>query len=221
MEVFSPLLEQAIELAAQWHDGTYRKSRWRVPAFDLPDDTALGVPVTAHVTAVAFTVQRAGWDDAAVAAAFLHDVLEDGNRFGQRFRRARLRQLMGDAVTLLVETVSEPRLDADGTVRPWRDRKVDYIARLREGPAAAVAISLADKLHNLWTMNESLAQGIDIFSKGEGRRALSAGPEAQVWFFKAVLQASRAHADDRLAPMRARLQKELDRFIELTGQTAS
>ena len=36
--LFSPLVEQAIELAAQWHDSTYRKSRWRDPAFDLPEE---------------------------------------------------------------------------------------------------------------------------------------------------------------------------------------
>ena len=43
--LFSPLVEQAIELAAQWHDSTYRKSRWRDPAFDPPDEAVLRVPV--------------------------------------------------------------------------------------------------------------------------------------------------------------------------------
>ena len=58
-----------MELAAQWHDGTYRKSQWRDAAFEIPDGAVLRVPVMVHVTAVALTLQRAGWDDETVAAA--------------------------------------------------------------------------------------------------------------------------------------------------------
>jgi hypothetical protein len=217
MNVFSPLIEQAVELAAQWHDGTYRKGQWRDPAFDLPDDMTPRVPVMTHVTAVALTVQRAGWDDETVAAAFLHDVLEDRNRFGHRFRRERLRQQMGEAVAALVETVSEQKLDDEGRPRPWRARREGYLAQLRAGSARAVAISLADKLHNLWSMNESLARGLDIFNDGPDRKALNAGPEEQLWFHKAVISASLSHSDPRLEPMRARLVEEIDRFGALVG----
>lgn len=219
MNLFSPLIEQAVELAAQWHDGTYRKGQWRDPAFDLPDGTTPRVPVMTHVTTVALTVQRAGWDDEAVAAAFLHDILEDPNRVGQTFRREHLRQQMGEAVAALVETVSEQKLDDEGHRRPWRVRREGYLAQLRAGTPRAVAISLADKLHNLWSMNESLACGLDIFNDGLDRKALSAGPEEQLWFHKAVISASLGHSDPRLDPMRARLLEEIDRFGTLVGLT--
>ncbi len=217
MEIFSPLIEQAVELAAQWHDQTYRKSRWREPAFEPPEAVVLGVPVMAHVTAVALVVQRAGWDDATVAAAFLHDVLEDVNRYGQTFRREQMRTLMGEAVTALVETVTEQKFDAEGAYRKWRPRKEGYLAQLHRGTPPAAAISLADKLHNLWSINESLARGLDVFTPGNGRRALSAGPQEQRWFHEAVLAAGSIHADARLAPQRARLEEEIDRFRALAG----
>ena len=218
MNFYNPLIEQAIELSAQWHDGTYRKGRWREPPFTAPEGEAVRVPVMAHVTAVALTVQRAGWEDEVVAAAFLHDVIEDENRYRQNFRRELMRDLVGDAVTGIVETLTEQKCDAEGNFRPWQDRKDDYIEQLRNGSAGAVAISLADKLHNLWSMNESLKRDIGIFTNAPNRRALSAGPNKQLWFYNAVLEASRVFSDSRLDPMRERLQEEIDRFARLTAQ---
>lgn len=213
--IFSPLIEQAIELAAQWHAGTYRKGRWREPPFTPPKGEALRVPTMAHVTAVAMTVQRGGWSEEAVAAAFLHDVLEDENRYDQRFRVERMRDLMGETVTHLVLTLSEEKRDAQGRRRNWRDRKDGYLAQLESGPVEAIAISVADKLHNLWSMNESLARDVGIFADGPNRRALSAGPEAQLWFFEAVLHHATARDDARLTPMCEQLRDEVERFRSL------
>lgn len=217
MDPFSPLIERAIELSAEWHDQTYRKSRWRDYVYDPPPETALRVPVMAHVTAVALTVQRAGWDDETVAAAFLHDVIEDRNRFRDALPPERLAALMGEGVLARVRAVSEPKHDAHGAALPWRVRKEAYLEDLGRATPEAVAISLADKLHNVWTMNQSLAAGIDIFSDGPGRQALTAGPADQLWFFERVLALSEAYDDPRLAPMRARLREEVEHFRRLTG----
>ncbi len=217
-DLFSPLVERAIELSAEWHDQTYRKSRWRGYAFDAPPETALHIPVMAHVTAVALTVQRAGWDDETIAAAFLHDIIEDRNRFKGTFTAERLAEVMGEAVTARVLGVTEPKLDEHGAHLPWRFRKEAYIDGLRASSAEAVAISLADKLHNAWTMNQALEAGLDIFSDGPNHRGLSAGPESQRWFFHAVLAASEAFDDARLEPMRARLRDEIVRFERLTDE---
>ena len=219
--LFSPLVEQAIELAAEWHEGTYRKSRWRGAPFVAPEGTVLRIPAMAHATAVALTVQRAGWEDEVVAGAFLHDVLEDANRFDQAMRRADLEGLVGEEVVRLVAAVTEPKRDDDGAFLPWIVRKEAYLERLAAGPPGSAAISLADKLHNAYTMNGGLEAGIDIFSSEEGpgrsRRGLSAGPEAQRCFFEAVLEATERHDDARLVPMRARLRREVERFAALAG----
>lgn len=213
--LFSPLVEHAIELAAQWHDQTYRKSRWRDPAFDPPVSEVLRVPVIAHVTAVGMTVQRAGWDDVTIAAAFLHDVIEDANQFGQTMRYEELQALLGTAVANRVLEVTEQKYDADGRPRSWFARKEGYVKHLHDVSAEAVGISLADKLHNLWSMNESLVREIDIFQSDTNRRGLSAGPDRQRWFHQAVLNASRAHDNPRLEPQRRRLQEEIARFEQL------
>lgn len=211
-DVFSPLVEHAIELAAQWHDGTYRKSSWRDAAFEVPHDEIVQVPVMAHLTTVATTVQRAGWDDATIAAAYLHDVIEDMNQHGQHFRYEQLRRTLGAEVAAIVGGVSEQKYDDEGNVRPWRARKEDYIDQLCAGPPEAMAISLADKLHNLWTMNQALANGENVFAHGPNRTALNAGPEQQLWFHRRVLDAADAHDDPRLRPLADRLRAEIDTF---------
>ena len=218
--LFSPLVERAVGIAAEWHDGTYRKGRWRASCVAPPDGSEPRVPAMAHVTTVALTVQRAGWGDEAVAAAFLHDALEDADRYGQSLGRDRLAALVGEAVVRIVEAVSEPKRDAEGAWLPWRVRKETYLARLAAGPAEAAAVSLADKLHNAYSMASSLGCGIDIFTDGPGRRALSAGPESQLWFFQAALDATRRHNDGRLVPMRERLAAEVERFAEVAGLAA-
>ena len=204
--LFRPVIEHAIELSAQWHDGTYRKGAWRDPAFEVPEGEEVQIPVIAHLAAVASIVRRAGWSEETVAAAYLHDAIEDMNRHGQRLRRKQLRDAVGAEVARLVAQVSEQKLDDDGQMRPWRARKEDYLDSIRAGRPDAAAISLADKVHNLWSITQSLEAGEDIFA------ALSGDAEAQQWFHEAVLEASTHHDDPRLDPMRERLQTELDRY---------
>ncbi|MEM9996949.1 MAG: HD domain-containing protein [Bacteroidota bacterium] len=228
--MFSPLIERAIELAAEWHDGTYRKSRWRPPVFDIPSVEVdegepvrvLRVPVMAHVTTVAFTVQRAGWDDETVAAAFLHDTVEDCNRYGQGLTLEALAAATTSGVAERVRAVTEPKKAASGRFLPWQVRKEAYVEQLANGSDEAAAISLADKLHNLWTMNQGLAAGRDIFTRARhadgSPRGLSAGPTQQQWYFQAVLGAVARFADPRLEPQRMRLREEMARFDALVGE---
>ena len=215
---FSPLIEQAVELASEWHAGTFRKGRWRDPSFLLPNGDAPRVPVISHVTTVAMTVQKAGWDDITVAAAFLHDILEDPNQLGQIMSFEELSSRMGSEVAQRVSEVSEAKKDAQGNWLKWKTRKIGYIEGLKKHGVEAAAISLADKIHNLWSLNETLDNGIDIFLTTRRRKGLSAGPAPQRWFYNAVYEATMHHTDDRLVPMQARFKQELIRFEALTSK---
>lgn len=213
--LLSPLVERAIELAAQWHDATYRKGGWRPAAFRLENGRPIEVPVAAHVTAVGMIVQRAGWDDETVAAGFLHDILEDSNRERHRFDPEVLREVMGARVAELVEWVTEVKRMPDGRACMWEERKERYLQRLVEAPAEAVAISLADKLHNLWTMNQTIETGQDPFKGSPTRMALTRGPDQQRWFFESVLQIAARFDEPRLLSLTTELQAALDRYNRL------
>ena len=213
---FSPLIEKAIELAAEWHAGTFRKGRWRDPSYFLEDGAAPKIPVMSHVTTVAMTVQKAGWDENTVAAAFLHDVLEDANQLKQTMSFDELADLMGKPIAQLVLEVSEQKVDALGNKQKWKARKLGYIDGLKKHSIEAAAISLADKIHNLWSMNETLKKGVDVFETTPTRKGLSEGPAEQRWFYNAVYEATLHHQDSRLEPMRALFKEELMRFEGLT-----
>ncbi len=215
MSPFSPLIERATELAAEWHSGTYRKSRWRAPPF-LVEGEAGRIPVMSHLTMVAMTVQRAGWGEVTVAAALLHDILEDQSSAGERMDPSVLVEEVGVEVATLVQHVTEPKQSAEGRRLAWEHRKQAYVAQLRAAPPEAAAISLADKQHNLWSMNQALEIDINIFSGDERHPGLGGDASKQRWFHKAVLEATQSHEDERLPPMQSQLRRELDRFERLS-----
>lgn len=215
LPLFSELVEQAIELAAQWHDGTYRKGTWRPTPFVLPDAEIVKAPVMTHLTAAAFSVQQAGWGHETIAATFLHDILEDANKHGEYLTEKELRSLVGEEVTTLVCFLTERKFDAQGKPQTWKKRKTEYIANIPSFDPRALAICLADKHHNLWSMNKSLQRGIDIFVSKEGRKKLSSGPAEQVWFFTSIIDASNRFTENRLSPLRNQLRDELDLFSTL------
>jgi hypothetical protein len=218
LHALSPVVELCVEIATQWHDGTYRKGAWRSNPFPDAEGGAARVPVISHLIAVGLILQRMGWDDATVGAGFLHDVLEDCDRSGRETSRRQLEDLVGKAITDIVAGVTEIKRDTDGTFRPWKDRKTDYLTTLAGAGDRCVAVSLADKIHNLWTMNASLDAGIDIFTSGEGRKGLSAGLDDQVWFFGSILEIAEAQADPRIREMCSMLAGELERFRSLARE---
>ncbi|GAB5536184.1 MAG: HD domain-containing protein [Rubricoccaceae bacterium] len=216
---FSPLVEEAIELAAEWHEGTYRKGRWREPMCPPPDASIARVPTMAHVTTVAMTVARAGWGDEAIAAAFLHDALEDADRWTRDLSRDVLASRVGEEVVRIIEAVSEPQRDAEGNRLRWRVRKEAYIASLTAGPPEVAAVALADKLHNAYSIASSIESGVDVFTSAPGRQALSSDGAAQLWFLNAALAATKHHHDPRLEPMREAVQHQIERLSEAVASS--
>jgi (p)ppGpp synthase/HD superfamily hydrolase len=148
--MFSPLIEKALRLAARMHHGQRRKSS--------------DIPYVTHLAGVALILQRAGFDDdGLIAAALLHDVVEDTD--------CTLADLAGefpDDVVGCVRAASEEKLDGEGNKRPWRARKRDHIAQVAASPLEARAIVLADKLHNLGTMLFDVEAGENIWKRFGG-----------------------------------------------------
>ncbi len=137
------LVRTARVLAQRAHAGQRRK--------------AGNVPYFTHLEAVAELVVEHGYDDeVTVAAAYLHDLLEDQPAYADE-----LRALMPPAVVETVEVLSEAKLDARGNERPKTERFDDYCAALSEPSEAArraLPISAADKIHNAYSLIEADAK---------------------------------------------------------------
>lgn len=151
-------VEKAFLIALHAHEGQVRKSS--------------RVPYIMHPVMVALTLATEGYADEVVAAALLHDVVEDTD-----VTEATLRSEFGDTVTDLVMGVTE-----DKTL-PWKERKLDYIEKVKNGPAEVKAISTADKLHNaesyLDAYQELGSSMWDTFSHSK---------EGQVWFLEEMVK---------------------------------
>jgi guanosine-3',5'-bis(diphosphate) 3'-pyrophosphohydrolase len=119
----SPLVRRAYAFAEHAHRGQRRKD---------------GQAYISHPVRVARVLAGLGYGDDVVAAALLHDVVED-----TPVSLAEVRQAFGARVAGLVDCVSE-----DMTL-PGAERKRDYRERVRVGSREARAICAADKVCNL------------------------------------------------------------------------
>jgi (p)ppGpp synthase/HD superfamily hydrolase len=157
-------LEQAMRWSARCHHGQMRKA----------DD----IPYFQHVAAVALVLAQAGFDEDVVIAGFLHDVVED--------TRATLDEVaarFGPDVCEVVQYCSEVKTDAQGRKRPWIDRKRDHLAALASAPLDVQAVVLADKLHNLTSIELDLLEGRNVWAQFNADR-----PQV-LWYNRAAIEA--------------------------------
>lgn len=185
--LFSPLVERAMRIAAQAHRHHHRKGS------DLPYIT--------HPAHAAMILLRAGIDDDEIlAAALLHDVVEDTEHS--------LEMLAADfpsKVVQLVAAMTERKHDHDGRKRSWQERKEEHLRHIAAEPWEARAIVLADKLHNLGSMLEDLARGVDLWSR------FNAPPERILWYYHEMVAVAE-HGDSRLAPLAAECRSLIERL---------
>lgn len=122
------LVTEAVIFASQKHDGMLRKGT------DLP---YIVHPVEVMAIASALTD-----DPEILAAAVLHDVIEDC-----AVTEEELSMRFGARVTRLV--LSETQLSAGDPFETWDMRKKEAIARIARGGRSVKLIALADKLSNM------------------------------------------------------------------------
>ncbi len=184
-ELHPKVVEDAMRLAARSHRNQVRKSS------DLP--------YVAHPASVALILQQAGFDSPnVIAAALLHDVVEDTDVTIEE-----IRQSFPDEVTEWVAALSETKKDASGQQRPWIDRKTEHIAHAASAPLEARAILLADKLHNLVSMQFDLGRGEDIWSR-------FAAPRDKIfWYYREITHAAKQN-DEQLAPLFSECSRLID-----------
>jgi (p)ppGpp synthase/HD superfamily hydrolase len=121
------LIERAARFAAAAHEGQWRKYT--------------GEPYVTHCNAVAAAVQAAGADEATVAAAYLHDTLEDTET-----TYATLVREFGTEVADLVVELTKVYTEEGYPNR--KDRKALERARLAKVSPRAKLIKRADLAHN-------------------------------------------------------------------------
>ena len=108
----------------------------------------------------------------------------------------------------LVGLCSERKTDAQGRKRPWIDRKRDHLAALATAPVEARAIVLADKLHNLISIEIDLQEGRPVWSEFHAER------DQVLWYYQAMLNRC-GEGDPRLENLASQCQDHLARIESL------
>jgi len=127
------LIERAYDLAGKMHQGQLRKS---------------GEPYLIHPVAVAKILAELGMDDQAIVAGLLHDVVEDTD-----YTTEQLREDFGDDIELLVDGVTKLgslKYESKEERQAENLRKM-FLAMSKD--IRVLIIKLADRLHNLRTIN--------------------------------------------------------------------
>ena len=110
------------------------------------------LPYITHLFSVALLVAEDGANDDVVAAALLHDTLED-----TATTREEITNAFNERVALLVEAVSEPKGE-NGKKFEWKERKTGYLKNLETAPDDALLISIADKVDNIESKIEAFGR---------------------------------------------------------------
>src|SRR5579859_3041232 len=121
---------EAVALASKLH------SQQRKKKSIVPD-----IPYLGHLMEVAGIVQSNGGDETTVAAALLHDAIEDQGVEAREHIRAQLGQPVLDIVEACTESETFPK-------PPWRERKEAYLKLVGAASLPALLVMVADKLQN-------------------------------------------------------------------------
>lgn len=136
VHAYSDLINHAFAYAAIHHASDNRKGT--------------RVPYITHPANVALILARYGLDDETIAAAILHDVVEDCEQPGhtRATHTDQIAQKFGATVLDAVLAVTHVTHDSEGNQLTSRDKKKYYLEHLGTASERARWVSAADKLHN-------------------------------------------------------------------------
>jgi len=146
------LIKKAYQFALQAHDGQLRIS---------------GEPYITHPLAVSLILANLGLDDTTIAAALLHDVVED-----TKVDLKEIRETFGEEIALLVDGVTKlSRIEYySKEERQVENYRKMFLAMAKD--IRVILIKLADRLHNMrtlkyqsfWKQREIAQETLEIFA---------------------------------------------------------
>ncbi len=152
------MIHKAAVFAAKAHEGMIRKGS-RIPYIYHPMEVAL---IVAQMTD----------DPEVIAAAYLHDVLED-----TKVTPEELEQQFGSRVLSFVQAESEDK------TRTWRERKASTIAHLKQASREIKMVALGDKLSNMRsTARDYMVIGDEIWQRFNEKNR-----ESHRWYLEGIL----------------------------------
>jgi (p)ppGpp synthase/HD superfamily hydrolase len=186
---YSHLIQRALAFAARKHTKPRKGT---------------DIPYIIHPAYVAIILAHHGFEAPVLAAAILHDVLEDTETTVQE-----LGQQFGETVSRLVREVSEPNFGLPKS-ETWERRKKAKLDQLRVASPEALAICAADRLHNV----SNTVDDIDLHGPEVWER-FRRGPEKHLKYERSVLEILRQRFPH---PLTEELASAVEKLEEASGQ---
>ena len=162
----STLLDRAINFAVNAHHNTERRGK--------------GFPYIVHPLEAVSIVATLTPDQELLAAAALHDVVEDTDITLDVLRRE-----FGERVAFLVEKESDKFVEGVSESDSWRDRKQAAIDRIAAAPYDAKIVAMGDKLSNM----RAIARDYDTLGDKLWERFHAPGGRADhEWHYRGLAQ---------------------------------
>ena len=160
------LLDRAIIFAVKAHSGTERRGK--------------GFPYIVHPMEAVEIVSTITPDQELLAAAALHDVVEDTDITVEQ-----IKEEFGLRIAALVAAESDQTDSAIPAEDTWHARKLAALQRLRDAPLDVKIVTMGDKLSNM----RAIAR--DYAVKGDALWSLfhSSDPQDHAWRYRALAAA--------------------------------
>ena len=158
------IFDRAITFAAKAHSGMHRKSST--------------VPYIVHPLEVATIAATFTDDEEILAAAVLHDVVEDTSCTQQD-----IRELFGERVAALVAADSENKRENLPAEQTWKVRKEETLALVQNASRDEKIIVFSDKLSNL----RAICRDYSRIGARLWERFNQKDPSEQLWYYGAFL----------------------------------
>ena len=167
------LVSEAIEFAVKAHDGMRRKKS--------------EAPYILHPMEAAVIVGTMTDDQNLIAAAALHDVVEDAN-----ITIDEIEEKFGKRVRELVESETEDKRADLPPESTWRIRKEESLAVLKNTEDIGVLmVWLGDKLANMRAIYRDFkAEGVSMWQRFNQK-----DPDEQAWYYRSIVKLTNALSD--------------------------
>ena len=164
------LVSEAIAFAVKAHDGMRRKKS--------------EAPYILHPMEAAVIVGTMTDDQNLIAAAALHDVVEDAN-----ITIDEIEEKFGKRVRELVESETEDKRADLPPESTWRIRKEESLAVLKNTEDIGVLmVWLGDKLSNMRAIYRDFkAEGISMWQRFNQK-----DPDEQAWYYRSIVKLTKA-----------------------------
>ena len=159
------LLDRAITFAVKAHQGMERKGK--------------GFPYIVHPMESVCIVATMTNDQELLAAAALHDVIEDTDTTAEDLKKE-----FGERVAMLVEAESDDKTGGS-KAETWRQRKQATLDRLRNADLDIKIVALGDKLSNM----RAIAHDYAVLGDELWNRFTVKDPAEHAWRYHALAEA--------------------------------